>query len=208
MQVTADPYCPRCGMTYRPHEIRLPQCTQCQQRRPAIDEFVRVGRYQGVLADLIRRYKFSRQQHLDATLARLLAEAISGRAWQDELDGLIPVPGDWRACWRYRFNPVGLVAAEVGKRLKVPVYHALGVRGKKKRQTELAESQRRENVRGIYHIKKSARFEGAKVCIVDDVSTTGSTLQVLARLLKDAGAEKVYAAALAKTGENERSWGA
>lgn len=208
MAVTGDSYCRRCGTTCQPHELRQAECQQCRGGRPAIDEFVRVGRYHGLLADLIRRYKFGGQQYLDAPLAGLLAEAITGREWQAELDGVITVPGDWRARWRYRFNPVGLIAAGVGRRLGVPVYSALTVRGKKHRQTELTESLRRENVRGKFQLKKQVRIEGSAVCIVDDVSTTGTTLQVIARLLKEAGAARVYAAVIAKTGENERSFGA
>jgi ComF family protein len=164
-----------------------------------VDGFVRVGPYEGILRSLIGKYKFGRRQDLDRPLAEMLSEVMEAAEWSRDLDVLVPVPSDWKDRFRYRFYPVGLLAKEVGRGLNVPIYPVVGVRGKKRRQLELPESERPKNVRGVFYLRKSAQVQGMTCCILDDVSTTGSTIKEIAKLLKNSGAGEVYAATLAKT---------
>lgn len=198
LQITVPDYCPRCGGSVGPHLISPSGCRACRGQATPLAGVVRAGRYDGFLREMIRRYKYGGQQRLDKTLGRMLAEAIQGRPWADELDGLVPVPAPWRSRMDYGFSPVDLVAREVGRRLGVPVLTLMHVEGKKKRQVELAASQRTANVRGVFRLRRQARPNGAILCVIDDVATTGATIREMGRVLKRAGAKRVYAATVAR----------
>ncbi len=167
------------------------------------DGLARVGRYRGLLGDMVRSYKLRRREYLVGPLSGLLADAIRGRPWADDLDLLVPIPTTWSSRLRYGFQPVRLLAERVGRRLGVPVRPVLRNRGRKRRQTGLAPSQRRSNVRGTFVARGSARLDGLAVCLIDDVCTTGSTLREAARALRRFGAERISAAVLARAGPGD-----
>jgi ComF family protein len=193
------PYCPRCGLTLVGPADAADGCPQCLEQRSRIEAFCRVGEYDGFLQGLICKYKFARQQHLDRPLGALLATALQAQPWTCELDALIPVPISWRSRWEYHFSPPGALAREISGGVQLPVLPLLYERGKRRRQVGLTLEERRRNVRGVYRLCRGARPAGGIFCIVDDVSTTGSTVQEVARVLKQAGAIRVYAAVLART---------
>ncbi len=167
------------------------------------DGFARVGRYRGLVGDMVRGYKLHRREYLAGPLSDLLTDAIRGRPWADEIDLLVPIPTTWSSRLRYGFQPVRLLAERVGRRLGVPVRPLLRNRGRKRRQTGLAPSQRRSNVRGTFRTRRSTRLDGLTVCLIDDVCTTGATMQEAARVLRHAGAEHICAAVLARSGPGE-----
>ena len=200
LEDTAIPYCPRCGCTRGPHLKDDEGCPSCARAAALPDGFARVGRYRGLLGDMVRNYKLRRREYLAGPLSRLLADAICGRPWADDVDLLVPIPTTWSSRLQYGFQPVRLLAERAGRLLGVPVRPVLRNRGKKRRQTGLAPYQRRVNVRGTFDTRRSTRLDGLAVCLIDDVCTTGSTLHEAARVLRHAGAEHICAAVLARSG--------
>ena len=164
---------------------------------------MRVGPYDGAVGQMIRRYKYERQQQLDRILGSLLAAVIGAQPWGRDLDALVPVPASLRERLFYRFFPVGQMATKAGEKLGLPALPLLQVQGKRRRQTEMTPSQRAANVRSKFHVSRHARISGARLCIVDDVTTSGATLHETARALKRAGASSVYGVVLAKAGYAE-----
>jgi ComF family protein len=126
-----------------------------------------------------------------ATVARGLARqmAIAGKDVLDGADAVVPVPLH-RARERERgFNQ----ARELARHLGMPVLDAL-VRGRKTAaQADLPASRRTANVRGAFRLARGVRVEGLTLVLVDDVSTTGATLNACAAPLLDAGAGQVRA---------------
>jgi len=192
-------YCPRCGMTAEPYLTTEEGCRECRHTRGPLEGFARVGTYGGAVGDMVKRLKFGRQQRLDDALGSLLADAIRRRPWCDQLDALVPVPTDWRGWLRYGSHPAGLIARCTGKRLGVVSLPLVRTHRKRRRQTGLPESDRVLNIRGAFRLARGARPAGASLCIIDDVSTSGATLREVARVLRAAGAARVFAAAVAKT---------
>jgi len=202
-------YCPRCGLPVGSYLVNPSGCAACRTNRNRLDGIARVGSYSGMVGEMVKKYKYGRRQRLDQALGSLLAAAVAGQWWRDQVEALVPVPTTWGSRLHYRFYPVGLLAAHVGHELSLPVLPLLYVRGKKRRQVELSHSERRRNVRGAFHLRRRVRVGGARLCVIDDVATTGSTLCEVARALKRAGAARVYAATLAKTNPSEpHTWGA
>lgn len=174
-------------------------CSHCRDHKMNLDGVVCVGAYSGVLAEVICKYKYGRQQRLDGVLADMLADAIRGQSWVERIEGLVPVPASWLERWGYGFYPVGLLANVVGRRLALPVLPVMKISGKRRRQVDLPESERPRNVRGVFHLRPKVNVAGRRICVIDDVHTSGSTLREMASVLKHAGAIEVYAATVAKT---------
>lgn len=192
-------YCPRCGVTVEMPASRADGCPRCRNRRIAFEAVARIGDYDGFLRDIVHTYKFARRQTLDRPLGSLLAAAIQRQPWASDFDALVPVPTSWRSTWRYTFAPPTMLARQIGREIGVPALPILTERGKRHRQARLAVNQRADNVRGAYRVLRAARPAGSRLCIIDDVSTTGATLEEVAKVLRRAGATAIYAAVIAKT---------
>lgn len=174
-------------------------CRHCREQSLHIDAIARAGTYEGPAGQLLRRYKYKRHQELDLVLGTLAADAIAGQPWAGQLEALIPVPITFWERWGHGFWPVGLLVRAAGRRLKIPVWRVISVRGKKRRQVELPASARAANVRGIFRVTAADRVSGRTVCVVDDVATTNATVNEMAKVLKKSGAKAVFAAVVAKT---------
>ena len=171
----------------------------CRRIPYPVDGFARVGPYDSLVGELVRRYKYGRQQRMDRMLSSMLAAVVSGQAWCSELDALVPVPASLAERLHYRFFPVGLLATAAARELHLPVLPIVRVRGKKCRQVGLPALARAQNVKGVFHVARHAQLEGARLCVVDDVATSNATLNEMAAVLKRAGAARGDVAVLAKS---------
>jgi len=198
LAATATPRCPRCAAPAEPYLVDSTGCRACRGRANPIDGIVCAGPYASLLGQLIRTYKYHRRQRLDRPLGTMLADAISAAPWRAQIDAFVPVPASLRERLHYRFWPVRLLAETVSRHLAMPSLPILTVSGKKRRQIELATTERGANVRGRFHLRRGAHVDGARLCIIDDVMTSGATLRETARTLKKAGAARVYAAVLTR----------
>jgi ComF family protein len=203
LAVTGKPRCPRCAEAAELHLIGPEGCLACRDQSTPLDGIVCIGPYEGILGQLIRSYKYNRRQELDSPLGHLMASALSGAPWRREIDALVPVPASLRERWRYRCWPVGLLAKNVARHLDLDCPPILAVHGKRIRQVDVAFSGRAANVRGAFHLRSGARVTGTRLCLIDDVMTSGATLRETARTLKKAGAASVYAAVLVRAGQGQ-----
>jgi ComF family protein len=117
----------------------------------------------------------------------------------EEADGIVPVPLHWRKEYRRGFNQ----ARELARHLGRPVIDALVRRRNTRPQVELAADRRHANVEAAFGLRgrlfrKPRRLDGLRLLLVDDVSTTGATLEACARVLKEAGASEVCALTAAR----------
>jgi ComF family protein len=165
---------------------RLPQWTTAH-----IAVGVSSGRYEGALRDVIHAFKYEGRRSLANPLGRLLRD--TGRALLDDCDYVVPVPlHPWRRL-RRGFNQ----ARDLAARLDRPVVDALWrVRATSSQMTLSAET-RRTNVRGAFIVSPFASVKDRVVVLVDDVRTTGATLDACAQTLADAGAREVRALTVA-----------
>lgn len=128
-----------------------------------------------------------------------------GRELLEEADCVVPVPLHWRREYQRGFNQ----AREIARHLGPPVVDALVRRRATRAQVELAADRRRANVAGAFIVRRSwlraPRIRGRKVLLIDDVSTTGATLESCACVLKAFGASEVYALTAARVVTRRRS---
>jgi ComF family protein len=175
-------------------------CTRCRDRGFAFDRALRLGHYEGLLSDLVLRFKDERSEALAASLGILLAETLATELRAASVDVVIPVPHHQRwTNWLRHYNPCEVLAQQLACALRVPCRPTWlrQVRPTAK-QRGLSASARRENVRDAFATRHGAAIKGRKVLLVDDVMTTGSTAHEAARPLRAAGAAGIVVAVLAR----------
>ena len=148
------------------------------------------------MKNAIVRMKYYKERWLSRHLGRLLSEAV---VFQEEIDMLVPIPLEPSSMQKRGYNQAKDLAIEVSSKIKLPVFDILIREGKKDRQAKLNRVSRWENLRGTMTVRSGYQLMGATVVLVDDVTTTGATLDEGARALKEAGAQRVLCATLART---------
>ena len=201
-EISPGQYCTLCGHNSGPYALIEGRCHRCQNRRPPVSRVVRVGPYQDVLRELIVSFKFRRQSQLDVFLGQLLAAALIGDSQLAQADLLMPIPLHWRRRWSRRYDQAELLVRAARKDLKrqglsIPVSFDLVRLRHTAPQTSMATSHRLVNLQGAFSVRTDADLQGRHICLIDDVTTTGTTLRVAAQALKKAGAARVSAAVLA-----------
>ncbi len=195
-------YCPRCGVDVSRYAVVEGACPRCQGKEIYFDGIARGGVYGGVLQQMILLFKNDKTE-LDTMLSFLANSAFAGRVFSERIDYFVPVPLHWRRRFLRGYNQ-SLVLAKQLKHPQAKVNTDLvRVRYTKAQPSMASESQRAKNVAGAFAVRRGHKFSGRNICLVDDIKTTGATLNECARILKEAGAVKVFAVVLAVAGQKE-----
>jgi ComF family protein len=203
--------CATCGeRLFSPYAIgdahHIPQCGLCRRSAPAFSKAVAYGSYEGGLRELIHLLKFGGGRPAANVLGRMLAEAITGL--DSELPAgpvlVIPVPLHRSKLRQRGFNQAELMAAAAIKikNSKDRLHLCTGALVRKRdtsSQIGLTSHQRRENLQGAFGMLRSEIVKGREIILVDDVYTTGATVSECARVLRRAGATRVWVATVART---------
>jgi ComF family protein len=185
-------------------------CGLCRRLEPPYIKATAYGSYESGLRELIHLLKYNQIRPAANVLGRMLAEAIEDLqpllAGSDVL--VVPVPLHIRKLRQRGFNQSELIARAAVKlqpgrsRFEVSAT-ALERRRETKSQIGLSRHQRRENIRGAIVVAKPDEVARRNILVVDDVFTTGTTVSECARVLRRAGASKVYVATVARTLKTE-----
>lgn len=187
------PACPRCGEPWaRGHEART--CGACLRHAPAFQATHAPLRYEDEVAGLVQRFKFQASPRAGAVLVALLEESLPAarRAWPE---ALVPVPLHTRRARERGFDQAHWLARRLAQHIDRPLYSARRWRDTRS-QRGLDRDERQGNLRNAFVVDIALP---RRVVLLDDVMTTGSTLEALARACREAGAEQVEAWAVART---------
>lgn len=184
--------CVACGASAPPH-VRL--CGGCATRHPPVDRTICAVAYASPIDYLIGRLKFQRDLRVVPTLAGLVRRAV---ARESGVDWLVPVPVTPARLRERGFNQALEIAHVLSKGGGAPIKRGVHRRNRADApQSSLnSPAARRANVAGAFETRAAI---GGHVAIVDDVVTTGATVNALARCLKAAGAVRVDVWAVART---------
>lgn len=185
--------CEVCGAPLRP-PLRV--CSDCQRFLYIFDGQRSAGIYEGDLRNAIIRMKFQGERWLSRPLGWLIARAAGDFL---PVDLVIPVPIDPGSRIRRGYNQAMDLAREVSGLLDVPLAHVLNRDKRYSHQSELGRNKRWGNLKESMSPKRTVDLRGLRCLLVDDVTTTGATLDEAARVLKHLGAEKVFCATVART---------
>ncbi len=196
------PSCQICGAESMMNESADFVCSDCLQHRPAFERAFIAARYECDFRSLVHAFKYHDGVWLTGDMVRFLYAVYLLQLQPAGIapEVVVPVPMQFRKLRRRGYNQASFLARGLAKQLGLPCREGIlrrvptGVVS----QTRLTRRQRLENALRAYQSCPSADVAGKVVLLVDDVMTTGATLDACARRLREAGATKVYTLALAR----------
>lgn len=203
------PFCSVCGQpifTFNSTDTEMPLCRACHDHTYAFDRARSFAVYQGALVHAVLLLKFEPIFPLGEWFAGRLAKIILSHPRDFAADVVIPVPLHPRRERQRGYNQAGLIARPLAKKLHLPYRPILLMRTKPRPEKELLSvAERWESVRGAFATQIGTRVDNLRVLLVDDVMTTGATLDACTRALRDAGAKEVIGLTVARAVRNSQT---
>jgi ComF family protein len=153
---------------------------------PHFEKVLRLGVFEDPLKHLIHQMKYNRRWAVGEFLADRLLETERAKGLLTETEVLVPVPLHFRRHIARGYNQADVIARRLGRRCSIPVVNAARRIRSTEQQTQLHSHEKRgANVRGAFALSRCAKkLQGKHVVLIDDVTTSGSTLRALGYLLK------------------------
>ncbi len=196
--ILKDPCCPVCALPFPSPVTENHTCSVCLLDPPSFSRTIALGLYQGDLHDLISRMKYRGEERIAEILGDWMGERLVRKGVRP--DGIIPVPLHPARLRQRGFNQSAVMARRIGKRLGIPVSNCNLMRVRETAsQTGLTREERGRNLKNAFGILGAQLLEGKEILLIDDVFTTGATLEACSRLLKRGGVLSVAVSVAART---------
>ena len=193
---TGADYCRRCGREASPFGIVEGSCPDCQGKEMQFDGIARAGIYSQSLQEMILTFKKGRTE-LTPVLAFLANSALQTSDFYTDIELFIPVPLHWSR----RYNQSHVLASKLKHPTAKISTDLVRIRRTRLQPSMATAAARARNVAGAFAVREGHPFAGRRICLVDDIKTSGATLNECASVLKRAGANKVFALVLAVAGQ-------
>jgi competence protein ComFC len=195
----AAPFCATCSEPFSGEIDGAFSCPNCRLRHFAFECAVSAYRGRGLVRDLILRFKYRQEYYLRRLLGTWLAAALDDeRIRHRPADAIVPVPLHPRRQRERGFNQAAALGLCLSRESGLPVWPALRRVRFTETQTHLSRAQRLRNLRGAFAAVPRWSVAGAHLLLIDDVFTTGATVDECARVLRQAGAASVRVVTVAR----------
>ncbi|MCR5417987.1 MAG: ComF family protein [Lachnospiraceae bacterium] len=190
-----DPYCLKCGKKLRKEEEEY--CADCSVNPHRFIAARSALEYNEMVGRSIYRFKYGGRKEYAKAYSRIVYESLSDWIVQIKPDAIVPVPLHKSRLKRRGYNQSALFAKQIGKLCGCMVLEDLAIRVRKTKPQKLMDyAGRQENLKKAFKLRRND-VELNIVLLVDDIYTTGSTLDELAQVFRDAGVGKVYGLTIA-----------
>ena len=154
-------------------------------------------KYNGIIRSKILQYKFKNKKYLYTTLSQRLIELLN--MYSNEIDIIIPVPIHFMRAFNRGYNQIFLIARFIAKKIDKELKNNIlkKVRNNKP-QSLLTANKRKNNVYNAYKLIRADAIKGKTILLIDDIYTTGATVNECSKVLKENGAKKIIVATVAK----------
>lgn len=200
LQFISEPKCAVCSYPFEFQGLNL-LCGKCLEKKPSFDKAIAIFRYNHILRRVVSSLKFRDQTFLAQKFAKLLFDKSKNEI--ADCDFIIAVPLHVKRLKKRRFNQSVLLAKNLQKLAPQKEFYCdFLIRTKAtKPQMELKKKDRESNLKNVFAVNEKYRemVRGKKIILLDDVFTTGATLENCAKVLKKHGAKKVVVLTIAKT---------
>lgn len=197
-----EPYCSCCGLPFDFEDntgcLKDDLCHHCDERHPAYNK----ARCLFVYNDVIKKPILSLKHYDSTQYAETFAKLMSLMQTQicQDVDLIVPIPLHWKRLIIRQFNQAALIAKLLGKILAKPVDYKHLVRSTNtKSQGHQSRKNRHINLENAFQVKDMSQFEGKNILLIDDVMTTGATLQEAAKALKIARSKSINCLSIARS---------
>lgn len=182
---------PRCFCCSKPLSMSEQEyCRDCMKIRH-FNQGLGIFSYSSLLQDSLFKLKYGKRQEYGTFYGEFAAYYSRDKIEKWKIDFIIPIPLHHRRMEKRGYNQAAVIATALGKKLKLPVEDKILKRRKNtKPQKELNHHERQENMKNAFIVRK--KLNGGNILLVDDIYTTGSTIEEAAKVLKKAGAAKIF----------------
>jgi ComF family protein len=191
IKLVAPPYCLLCGDPVYGAISGSYVCSKCVRHKPHFDCARSAALYSGLTKEMILDFKYRGAVWLGPDLGQLMEACLRANFHHEHIDAITYVPLHRAKARQRTYNQAFLLAKELAARIGIKTADCLARIAATGSQTHLTSAARADNVRNQFAIKGSCRVEGQCLLLVDDVMTTGATVNECARVLKAAGAREV-----------------
>lgn len=192
------PYCSICGRPFASRKGISHICSDCLHGKNKFVKSRAVFEYNGTIAGLIQQFKFHDRVDLSSLFVSGLVHAYTRDFDGDGISAVIPVPLSVKRLRKRSYNQTKVLADALSGKLAIPCFPRLLEKIKETPpQSTLNAAMRHENVRNAYRAHEARFLKGKKVLLVDDVITTGATINACTSALRRAGVRQVFVLALA-----------
>jgi len=193
------PLCIRCGTPFS-HEFATDHfCGECLTGKRYFSKARAVGLYNGLFRKTLHRFKYQWRHCLATPLGTLMAKRMESFFSDGTYQYMVPVPLHPRRLRKRGFNQALVLARILSRAYRIPLDRNNLVRTRwTQSQVGLSERERKDNVRGAFAVLQSARIARRTILLLDDIYTSGSTVDECSKVLINAGARKVDVLTLAR----------
>lgn len=193
------PLCSQCGKPFYSEVLADHLCGNCLTKKRYFNRARAMGYYDGILRKSIHLLKYKLRHNLAFPLANLMADRMQYFFKGTTYHLVVPVPLHPRRLRERGFNQALSLARLMSRKYKIPLDSCILVRRRKtKQQVGLSEQDRKDNVKGAFSLLKSDKVVDKNVLLVDDVYTSGNTVEECSKVLVKAGARGVDVLTLAR----------
>lgn len=202
IEFISDPKCAYCGY---PFEIKFPEsgknklyvCPRCLKSKPKFDKCVSVVRYNDASKKIILPFKHADKTNYAKIMGRMMASTVS--PFIEKVDFIVPVPIHLKRMLKRKYNQSALLSNVISSITGKPaLFNTLIRTSFKESQGHLSIKDRKLNVSGAFSVKNPFKIKGKNILIIDDVFTTGATINECAKVLKSAGARRIFVVTFAR----------
>ncbi|MFH1062391.1 MAG: ComF family protein [Candidatus Omnitrophota bacterium] len=194
------PFCLKCG-TGLEHlsQIRQNGCSQCASKKYYFDQALSACKYKGMVKHCIHLFKYKRKRKTGILLGDILVRFLKDNFCEENIDLITAVPLHKHKLQERGFNQSEIIANKLSEYFKIKnSFNNLCRIKKTTAQVTLTARQRQLNTAGAFSCKHPEKFQNKRILLIDDIFTTGSTLNECARVLKESGAKSVTCLTIAR----------
>lgn len=186
----SPPLCDICG---KPLADLNNLCQECKCSQIYFEKAASVFHYAGLIQSMIYRLKYDGDKDIACPIGLFMSHEVKGRGWHRDLEMIIPVPLHAERLYQRGFNQSLLLSEIIGRECRLDVRDDILKRIRyTESQINFSKFDRIINVKNAFYIENNKSVINKKILIVDDIMTTGATLNECSRILKQAGAKEVY----------------
>ncbi len=195
----AGSICPVCGTTFPDSPAENHLCEDCLKKQPYFSQARAVFCYEAVILDAIHQFKYKRDIASGEILADFMADYPFPDIAFDDYSLIVPVPLHVKRLRERGFNQSLILARRLAKRKQIPVDFLVLKRHRfTSTQAQSNKQERKQNIRGAFEVSVIKTIAGRNILLIDDVFTTGATVNECSKTLMKAGAKNVSVLTLAR----------
>ena len=193
--ITKEVICTKCILRWK----ECKQTTIQKNLAKSYQEYAYLFPYTGLIRQRMIQYKFYGATYLYRFWGQMICQEKSLRQWIQAYDCIIPVPIHPKRKRKRGFNQAELVAKEIGSKLDIPVEtNVLYKLVHNPPQSSLNKEKRKRNILQVYRLRNQYLIQGKKVLLLDDIYTTGNTVEACSRVIQQASVKKIGVLTISK----------